>query len=101
VDIWLHEEGYKRNVALSVPTYLQALHVVGASDLIAVIPARLVQAYARVLKLKAARVPLDVGTFDEFLLHPARTHDDAGGIWLRRLLKDVAKSLDGPASPAY
>jgi len=94
VDTWLQEEGCKRNVVLSVPSYLQALHVVAASDLIAVIPARLARSYAKVLKLRVVAVPLDVGTFDEFLLHPARTHDDPGCIWFRRLLKEVGTSLD-------
>jgi DNA-binding transcriptional LysR family regulator len=72
VDTWLREEGCQRNVALTVPNYLQALHVVARSDLLAVIPERLIRAYARELKLRAKTVPLDVGTFEEYLLHPAR-----------------------------
>jgi len=98
VDFWLRQEGYERNVALSVPHYLQALHVVSQSDLIAVIPERLVRAYAEVLSLELSSVPLDVGTFDEYLLHPARTHVDLGNVWLRGILKEVAASL-GPLRP--
>ena len=45
VDTWLREEGRERNVALTVPHYLQALHVVAQSDLIAVIPERLKLGY--------------------------------------------------------
>lgn len=95
VDTWLREEGRARHVALTVPHYLQALHVVAASDLIAVIPERLLRAYAGVLDLDVIPVPLDVGTFDEYLLHPARTHTDPGCVWLRGVLLAVAKSL-GP-----
>jgi DNA-binding transcriptional LysR family regulator len=98
VDTWLRQEGVERNVVLSVPHYLQALHVVSESDLIAVVPERLIRAYAEILDLEAVSVPLDAGTFDEYLLHPARSHADPGCMWLRGVLVEVAKSL-GPLEP--
>lgn len=98
VDTWLRQESHQRNVALSVPYYLQALHVVSQSDLIAVIPERLIRAYAGVLHLDLLPVPLDVGTFDEYLLHPAPSHADPGCIWLRGVLQSLAKVL-GPLDP--
>jgi DNA-binding transcriptional LysR family regulator len=98
VDTWLRQEGRERNVALTVPHYLQALHVVAQSDLIAVIPERLIRACAGTLHVDALAVPLDVGTFDEFVLHPARNHADPGCVWLRGVLMEIAKSL-GPLEP--
>lgn len=98
VDTWLRQEGHERNVVLTVPHYLQALHVVSESDLIAVIPERLIRACARILDLDALPVPLDVGTFEEYLLHPARSHADPGCAWLRGILREIAKSL-GPLEP--
>jgi DNA-binding transcriptional LysR family regulator len=98
VDTWLREEGYQRNVALTVPHYLQALHVVAQSDLLAVIPERLIRAYSVILGLDVLPVPPDVGTFDEYLLHPATKHSDPGCVWLRGVLHRVAKSL-GPLGP--
>jgi DNA-binding transcriptional LysR family regulator len=98
VDTWLRQEGLERNVVLTVPHYLQALHVVSESDLIGVIPERLIRAYASILDLDALKVPLDVGTFEEYLLHPARSRDDAGCVWLRGVLVEIAKSL-GPLEP--
>ncbi|HWZ58027.1 MAG TPA: LysR family transcriptional regulator [Gemmatimonadaceae bacterium] len=98
VDTWLRDEGRARHVALSVPHYLQALHIVAQSDLIAVIPERLIRACTRVLNIDVIPVPLDAGTFDEYVLHPARTHTDPGCVWLRDVLLAVAKSL-GPIAP--
>jgi DNA-binding transcriptional LysR family regulator len=95
VDTWLNQEGHRRNVVLTVPHYLQALHVVAQSDLVAVIPERLIRAYSAVLGLDVLPVPLDVGTFDEYLLHPSTKHFDPGCVWLRGVLHQVAKSL-GP-----
>jgi DNA-binding transcriptional LysR family regulator len=98
VDTWLRQEGLERNVVLTVPHYLQALHLVSASDLIGVIPERLIHAYAGILDLESIEVPLDVGSFEEYLLHPARSHDDPGCVWLREMLMEIAKSL-GPLQP--
>ncbi len=97
VDEWLRTEGRSRNVVLTVPHYLQALQVVAESDLIAVIPERLVQAHAEANELEVAAVPLDVGTFDEYQLHPVTSHADPGSVWLREVLHSLAKSL-GPLS---
>lgn len=93
VDAWLRAEGRKRNIAITVPHYLQALHTVSRSDLIGVIPERLIRANAATLHLEWCPLPLDAGTFDEFLLHPARTHGDPGCIWLRGILKEIGGSL--------
>jgi DNA-binding transcriptional LysR family regulator len=95
VDDWLRQEGRERKVVLSVPHYLQALRVVGQSDLIAVIPERLIRAHAQASGLEIAAVPLDVGTFDEYLLHPVTSHADPGSVWLREVLRGVAHTL-GP-----
>jgi DNA-binding transcriptional LysR family regulator len=95
VDTWLRREGRPRRIALEVPHYLHALHLVARTDLLAVIPERLVRAYARALGLLVVAVPLDVGTFDEHLLHPSRTHADPGCAWFRGALRAVGDSL-GP-----
>ena len=63
--------------------------------LIAVIPERLIRIYGEAIDVGVAAVPLEVGTFDEFLLHPAASHHDAGCLWLRGVLGEIAKSL-GP-----
>jgi DNA-binding transcriptional LysR family regulator len=93
VDTWLKAEGRKRNIVITVPHYLQALHAVARSDLIAVIPERLIRTYAVALHLKSCPLPLDAGTFDEFLLHPARTHADPGCRWLRGIVREIGGSL--------
>lgn len=98
VDTWLHEEGYARNVVLTVPHYLQALHAVASSDLIAVLPERLIAACNKNLPVRIARVPIDAGTFDEYLLHPATNHEDLACAWLRGVLLEVGRSL-GPLPP--
>lgn len=93
VDTWLREEGYTRNVVLTVPSYLHALHVVAESSLVAVLPERLIEGRSALLDVAATGLPLDAGTFEEYLIHPARTHVDPGCVWLRHQLRQVATSL--------
>src|SRR6185295_16572946 len=57
IDGWLRDEGYERNVATVVPSYLQALHLVAQSDFIAVLPSCVVEAKQRQLGVKAIAVP--------------------------------------------
>lgn len=78
---------------LVVPQYLQALEVVAASDLLAVVPERLLRAAGPRLGVRAVDVPLDVGSFTEYVLHPSRSHTDPAGVWLRRQLAAVAAEL--------
>jgi DNA-binding transcriptional LysR family regulator len=94
VDTWLEEVGHPRHVAVTVPHYIDALHLVAQTELIAVIPERLVQACAPILNLVMKTVPLDVGTFDEYLLHSERTHADLGCSWLRELIKSLCPGVD-------
>ena len=96
VDTWLQELDHARKVAVTVPHYIDALHLVAQSELLGVIPERLARAYAVALNLVTQEVPLDVGTFDEYLLHPARTHTDPGCMWLRGLIKSLGKPARGP-----
>jgi DNA-binding transcriptional LysR family regulator len=95
VDTWLQEVRHPRCVVVTVPHYIDALHLVAQTELIAVIPEFLARAYASTLNLVTKTVPLDVGTFDEYLLHSARTHADVGCSWLRELIKSLSPGPGG------
>jgi DNA-binding transcriptional LysR family regulator len=92
VDTWLQELRHARKVAVTVPHYMDALHLVARTEMICVVPERLALAYAGRLNLTTREVPLDVGTFDEFLLHPSRTHADPGCTWFRSLIVGLEKN---------
>ena len=98
VDTWMQEVGHPGCVVVTVPHYIKALHLVAQTDLIAVIPERLVRAYDSTLNLVTKTGPLDVGTFDEYLLHSASTHADLGCSWLRELIKSLCPDIDRSTS---
>lgn len=83
VDEWLSGLGLARRIVARVPQYVMALQLVADSDLAAVVPQRLVDQCAPALGLRRRELPLDAGSFTEYLLHPERADDDPGNAWLR------------------
>jgi DNA-binding transcriptional LysR family regulator len=95
IDFWLRGRGLERHIALTVPTYVEALHVVSRSDLVAVVPRRLIASLAKPLSLIAVEPPVDPGIDEQFLFYPARAQTDPGSIWLRNLVTETARELRG------
>jgi DNA-binding transcriptional LysR family regulator len=94
VDAWLREEGLGRQIVLLVPSYLQALHVVARTNLVAFVPKRLAEALAKPLSLAVLEPPIDPGKYVEFLFYPRRGLQDPASIWLRRLVIEIGERLD-------
>jgi DNA-binding transcriptional LysR family regulator len=90
IDAWLRDRNIERAIALGVPSYLQALHIAAASDLVAFVPTRLIRMLARPLSLRLIAPPLDPGLDAQFMFHPARAHLDPASIWLRRLIAEIS-----------
>jgi len=82
--------GRARRVMLSVPSFLTLLDVVRASDLVALVPRRLLQG---VQGLALIEPPLEVAGFTKSVAWHARTHDDPGHRWVRALLFETCGEL--------
>jgi DNA-binding transcriptional LysR family regulator len=96
IDDWLRAKGIERRIALVVPGYIEALHIVARTDLVAFVPRRLIAALAKPLSLTAITPPLDPGIDEQFMFYPTRAQFDPGSIWLRKLLLETGRELDGP-----
>ena len=77
-----------------MPSYLQALHTVAQTDLVAFVPGRLIASLSRQLDLVALAPPLQPEGDEEFLFWPVRHQNDAGSLWLRRHIVAVGRMLD-------
>jgi len=95
IDAWLRTKGIERRIALVVPGYIEALHIVARTDLVAFVPCRLIAALAKPLSLAAITPPLDPGIDEQFMFYPTRAQFDPGSIWLRKLLLETGRGL-GP-----
>src|SRR5713101_6923289 len=96
IDGWLRTKGLERRIALVVPGYIEALHIVARTDLVAFVPGRLIAALAKPLSLMAITPPLDPGIDEQFMFYPTRAQFDPGSIWLRNLMLETGRRLDRP-----
>ncbi|CAN5516673.1 LysR family transcriptional regulator [soil metagenome] len=95
IDGWLLSKGIDRQIALVVPGYLEALHVAARTDLVAFVPRRLIAALAKPLALAHVAPPLDPGVDEQYLFYPTTAQMDPGSIWLRRIVLEVGRGLNG------
>jgi DNA-binding transcriptional LysR family regulator len=96
IDTWLRSKGIERRIALVVPGYIEALHVAARTDLVAFVPRRLIAALEKQLSLQTVVPPLDPGIDEQHMFYPTRAQLDPGSIWLRKLMQETGRALDGP-----
>jgi DNA-binding transcriptional LysR family regulator len=94
IDSWLRSKGIERRIALVVPGYIEALHIVARTDLVAFVPGRLIAALAKPLSLATIAPPLDPGIDEQFMFYPTRAQFDPGSIWLRKLMLETGWQLE-------
>jgi DNA-binding transcriptional LysR family regulator len=94
IDGWLRSRGIERPIALVVPGYIEALHVVARTDLVAFVPGRLIAALAKPLSLATVTPPLDPGIDEQFMFTPTRAQFDPGSIWLRKQMLQTGRELE-------
>ena len=87
VDDELALAGYRRNVVLSTASFLAVPEIVAHSDLVALVPERLVR--DRSTTLKVVDCPLPVPGFSVNMLWHERSHSHAGQRWLRAFLHEL------------
>jgi DNA-binding transcriptional LysR family regulator len=86
-DAALAERGMTRNVSLSVPHFLFLSSVLASTDLVALVPSRLVHGNEA---LQSVEPPLDIPGFEMLMLWPERVHRDPAHQWLR---EQIIKSI--------
>jgi DNA-binding transcriptional LysR family regulator len=96
IDDWLLPKGMERRIALVVPGYIEALHIVARTDLVAFVPSRLISALAKPLALATVTPPLDPGIDEQFMFYPTRAQFDPGSIWLRKLMLETGREIERP-----
>ncbi|POA64016.1 LysR family transcriptional regulator [Pseudomonas sp. GW531-T4] len=82
-DSALGEVGLTRRVVLSVPHFLFVLSALASSDLVAMLPARLVRDNPA---LKVVEPPLEVPGYEMAMLWHERCHRDPAHQWLREFI---------------
>lgn len=95
VDTALGRLRRSRRVAVEIPHFLVAPHVVRSTDVVLMLAERVARVMAGPLDLRVLAPPSELALtgFDVHLAWHERQRSDAAHAWMRRLLADVAKSV--------
>lgn len=93
VDAELTKLGKKRNIRVFTRHYHAALQLAKTQNLIATLPSRAARIYADDPELEITAPPFDIPPIALKMAWSALLHHDAGHMWLRRLIADVADSM--------
>ena len=95
IDFWLREKILSATIAVTVPTYVEALHVVSRTDLVAFVPRRLIASLAKPLSLVTIDPPVDPGIDEQFIFYPRARSSTPASVWLRNLVMETAREMRG------
>ena len=90
IDALLEQKGLTRRAAVIVPHFASIPFVIAASDLIATVPERTADLFARHLKLQVLPVPISIPPFRMTMLWHERMEADLAHGWLRGLIVETA-----------
>ena len=88
----LASDGLQRNVSLSVQNFIVLPELLEQSDLLAVVPERLI---IHLNNLKRFEPPLEIQGFTKTLIWYERTHKDPAYLWVRELIEKACWVDDG------
>jgi DNA-binding transcriptional LysR family regulator len=84
IDALLKTQGVRRNVVLTVPSFLAVPYVVARTDYIATVPSRFAQYFADLLPLRVLAPPIPLPAFEMSMFWHERVHHDLANSWLRQ-----------------
>jgi DNA-binding transcriptional LysR family regulator len=95
IDRFLARHRVARNVTLRVPGLHVLPIIVANSDLLAVVPSRLADAFAARVAIKVLPLPVALPPYDICLHWHERFHNDPGIRWMRRAFVDLFSGTRG------
>ncbi|WP_051768257.1 LysR family transcriptional regulator [Sphingobium sp. DC-2] len=77
------------------PSFLHAMAMASQTELLTMVPARMLALHADALELKAVPAPLPVDPLEETAIWHPRTDLDPAHLWLREVVQKVAAKMNG------
>jgi DNA-binding transcriptional LysR family regulator len=95
LDHVLARYGVRRNITLIVPGFHVLPMVIPNSDLVAIVPGMLAEAYESHVPIKVLPMPVPIAPFDLRIYWHERYHHDAPIRWLRKVFVDLFRTSGG------
>ncbi len=101
VDAVLEKHGLRRRIVMTVPHFLVAPFIVASSDFVLTAPLRLLDAFAKRLRLRRVELPVKLSGYELSQVWAARSTRDDAHQWLRGAVQSAfaAPSRERPRAP--
>jgi len=93
VDEALSKLGRERRIAVLVPHFLVAPHIVAQTDLCLTLPERIARQFVSMLPLRILDPPIELSGFTVWQGWHERWSRDPGHLWLRSLFVEVSRAI--------
>jgi DNA-binding transcriptional LysR family regulator len=93
VDQALRRNSVRPMTTIWVPSYLNAMAMIGCTDMLAIIPSRLFKLHGRHFGLRSAPSPVILPAIEEIAIWHPRNDADPAHNWLTQLMGEVAAKL--------
>jgi DNA-binding transcriptional LysR family regulator len=91
IDRVLSEHGLRRRIAFTVPHYLTVPILLAKTDLLSVIPGKLIQRFGATHKIRAVETPFSELSVPVKMFWIRAAHEDPANMWLRSVIVDIVK----------
>jgi DNA-binding transcriptional LysR family regulator len=89
VDAVLAKQSLVRHIALTVPSFMQALMVVADTDLLCALPRQFTEMFENRFGIEHVDPPLDLGIFQVSLVVPKAALNDPGIVWMLQKTRET------------
>jgi len=93
IDEALKTLGVRRQIVVTLPSFLAVPYVVASTNYAATVPLRLARYFADLVALEVVEVPAPLPSFDISMFWHERVHHDLANVWLRQEVVSLADSL--------
>jgi DNA-binding transcriptional LysR family regulator len=94
IDQMLAKAGLKRRIAFTIPHYLAVPFLLARTDLIAVIPTKLIERFGATERIRTADAPFASLTVETTLLWTHGVDKNLANFWLRRELINIVRDYE-------
>lgn len=100
IEETLKAAGINRRIVLQIGHFAILSHVIGLSDLVALVPARVARLFESYEDLRSCELPISVPSFDVRLYWHENDRSNAANDWMRSLVRKVLTNLpEKPVPP--
>lgn len=93
IDEALKSQGIRRQIVVTLPSFLAVPYVVARTNYVATVPMRFARYFADLVAIEVVEAPAPLPSFDLSMFWHERVHHDLANVWLRQEIVRLSEDL--------